>query len=132
MEADWEFEVGGEAPVIEALWMGFVDLRQHPERARELPEAAGFPALAAALQALNAPGSPVWTSKCDTWPMVEPDQVDPGELDAEHRSFTPERAAMVSPRPGRGLVQRALWPPASAPTALLPRRSGDSPRLHRP
>jgi hypothetical protein len=88
MEADWEFEVGGEAPVIEALWMGFVDLRQHPERARELPEAAGFPALAAALQALNAPGSPVWTSKCDTWPMVEPDQVDPGELDAEPASAT--------------------------------------------
>jgi hypothetical protein len=88
MEADWEFEVGGDAPVIEALWTGFVDLRQHPERVRELPEAAGFPALAAALKALNAPGSPVWTSKCDVWQIVEPELVDPGELDAEPASAT--------------------------------------------
>ena len=27
MEADWEVEVGGGAPVIEAFWPGFVDLR---------------------------------------------------------------------------------------------------------
>lgn len=86
MEADWEFEVGGKAPVIEALWAGFVDLRQYPKRARELPEALGFPALAAALVALNGPGSPVWTSKCDTWMIVEPERVDPGELDAEPAS----------------------------------------------
>ncbi len=32
MEADWEFEVGGDAPVIEAHWPGFVDLRQNPEQ----------------------------------------------------------------------------------------------------
>ena len=31
MEADWEFEVGGDAPVIEALWAGFVDLRSQPD-----------------------------------------------------------------------------------------------------
>jgi hypothetical protein len=30
MEADWEFEVGGDAPVIDALWPGFVDLRLSP------------------------------------------------------------------------------------------------------
>ena len=35
MEADWEFEVGGDAPVIEARWPGFVDLRRNPERAME-------------------------------------------------------------------------------------------------
>ena len=40
MEADWEFEVGGDAPVIEACWEGFIDLRKTPERARQLPEAA--------------------------------------------------------------------------------------------
>jgi hypothetical protein len=39
MEADWEFEVGGDAPVIEAPWPGFVDLRLHPERAWQLSEA---------------------------------------------------------------------------------------------
>jgi hypothetical protein len=88
MEADWEFEVGGEAPVIDAHWTGFVDLRQHPELARELEEAVGFPALAAALEELNGPGSPVWTSKCDTWPMAAPDRVDSDELDAEPASAT--------------------------------------------
>jgi hypothetical protein len=36
LEADWEFEVGGDAPVIDALWPGFVDLRlpSRPEIAR--------------------------------------------------------------------------------------------------
>jgi hypothetical protein len=82
MEADWEIEVGGEAPVIDALWPGFTDLRLHPERARQLPETAQFPALAAALAKLNADASPVWTSKCDFWPVLEPGEFDPDELDA--------------------------------------------------
>jgi hypothetical protein len=82
MEADWEFEVGGEAPVIEAAWPGFVDLRRAPQRAWELPEAAAFPALAEALAKLNGAGSPVWSSKCDLWPRLEADEFDPGELDA--------------------------------------------------
>ena len=30
MEADWELEIGGDAPVIEAHWTGFVDLRADP------------------------------------------------------------------------------------------------------
>ena len=38
MEADWEIEIGGDAPVIEAHWFGFVDLRIEPSRANELPE----------------------------------------------------------------------------------------------
>ncbi len=42
MEVDWEVEVGGGAPVIEALWMGFVDLRRNPERLGEIAEAANF------------------------------------------------------------------------------------------
>jgi len=88
MEADWEFEVGGDAPVIEAHWPGLVDLRQSPERAGTLPEAAQVPALAQALASLNAPGSPVWTSKCDVLPELRPDEFDPGELDA-----SPEDAA---------------------------------------
>jgi hypothetical protein len=72
MEADWEVEVGGGAPVIEALWAGFVDLRHSPERIAEIAEVAAFPALAGMLLALNAPGSPVWTAKCDLW---EPEAV---------------------------------------------------------
>jgi hypothetical protein len=82
MEADWEFEIGVDAPLIDAQWPGFVDLRSAPELALQLPEAAQLPALAAALAALNAPASPVWTSKCDVWPATAPGDFDPVELDA--------------------------------------------------
>ena len=73
MEADWEVEVGGGAPVIDALWSGldgaagFVDLRAHPERIVEIEEAANCAPLAKLLLALNAAQSSVWTSKCDVW-----------------------------------------------------------------
>jgi hypothetical protein len=82
MQADSEFDIGGDAPVIEAHWAGFVDLRLQPERAATLIEAAAFPALAQALRTLNAPGSPVWTSKCDFFPRLAPDEFDAIELDA--------------------------------------------------
>jgi len=73
MEADWEVEIGGGAPVIEAGWpgsslsTGYVDLRSDPERICEIAEAAAFPPLAGLLLALNGAGSPLWTSKCDLW-----------------------------------------------------------------
>ena len=38
MEADWEMEIGGSAPVIDAFWAGFEDLRRSPEMAGALPE----------------------------------------------------------------------------------------------
>ena len=79
MEADWEIEIGPNAPVIDACWAGFIDLRISPERAADFPETAAFPALADVLVRLNGPGSPVWTSKCDVW---EPASFDPDELDA--------------------------------------------------
>jgi len=79
MEADWEIEIGGDAPIIEAHWAGFVDLRLDPRRAATLPEASALPALVDALVRLNAVGSPVWTSKCDVW---EPAGFDPDEMDA--------------------------------------------------
>jgi hypothetical protein len=67
MDADWEVEIGGGAPVIEALWPGFVDLRSHPDRVGEIAEVSTFPPLAGLLRALNSPESPVWTAKCDLW-----------------------------------------------------------------
>lgn len=82
MEADWEFEVGGDAPVIEAGWPGFIDLRRFPERALQLPEALELPAMAKALARLNGIGSPVWTSKCDVWPVTDRAAFDADELDA--------------------------------------------------
>jgi len=82
MEADWEVELGGGAPAIEAQWPGFVDLRLHPERAWQFSEAAHLPALAEALANLNALTSPFWTSKCDLWQVVDLAEFDPDELDA--------------------------------------------------
>lgn len=82
MEADWEFEVDSDAPVIDACWPGLVDLRRAPELARQLPETAAFPALAEALMRLNGAESPVWSCKCDFWPRLEAGEFDPDELDA--------------------------------------------------
>lgn len=84
MEADWEFEIGGDAPIIEAHWPGFVDLREEPHRAGELVEARQLPGLADALARMNASNSPVWTSKTDVF--------DPGPLDADELGATSEEA----------------------------------------
>jgi hypothetical protein len=83
MEADWEFEISPDAPVIDAHWAGFVDIRAHPECAANLPEVAHLPMLAETLIRLNSQGSPVWTSKCDFW-SVNPEEyrLDADELDA--------------------------------------------------
>jgi hypothetical protein len=67
MEADWEVEIGGDAPVIEAEWPGFIDLRMQPSRISEISEAATFLPLADLLLALNRESSQVFTSKCDVW-----------------------------------------------------------------
>lgn len=79
MQADWEFEVGPGAPIIDAAWAGLVDLRRNPGGIREIGETALVPSLAPALLRLNSASSPVWTAKCDAW---TPEAIDPGELDA--------------------------------------------------
>jgi len=84
MEADWEVEIGGGA-IIDACWPGLIDLRTSPGHAFDLPEAANFPSLAHSLVTLNAEDSPVWTSKCDLWPVLQGD-FDPDELDAPPES----------------------------------------------
>jgi hypothetical protein len=81
VEADWEFEIGGDAPIVEARWLGFVDLRADPRRVTELTETHHLSALAAALVRLNAIDSPVWTSKVD---VFTPESIDTDELDAPH------------------------------------------------
>jgi hypothetical protein len=82
MVADWEFEIGGDAPVIEAWWAGFVDLRRSPASIVEIPEAIEIPVLGDALICLNNPHSLVWTSKCGLWTSDEPDQFDADEFGA--------------------------------------------------
>ena len=87
MEADWEVEIGQGAPVIDPHWPGFVDLRQTPECARQLPEVAWLRGLDDALVRLNRAQSPVWTAKCDVWPL------DAGEFDADEMNAPLESAA---------------------------------------
>ncbi|WP_058185979.1 hypothetical protein [Terracidiphilus gabretensis] len=83
MEADWEFEIGADVPIIDAHWESLVDLTAHPEKVTELPEAADFPQLADALVRLNGPHSAVRTSKCDLWPVdLDEESLDADELDA--------------------------------------------------
>ncbi|MBS1805186.1 MAG: hypothetical protein JST28_17635 [Acidobacteria bacterium] len=79
MEADWEFEVAAVAPLIEAYWSGYIDLRSQPERVSELSECSELPALADSLFRLNGTDSPVWTSKAD---VFTPENIDPDELEA--------------------------------------------------
>lgn len=81
MNVDWDALIGPDEPVIVAPWEHFTDLREHPEAAHTLPETAEYPELAEALLALNAHGSPVFTSKCDIWPLAA-DEIDPDEFDA--------------------------------------------------
>jgi hypothetical protein len=92
VEADWEIEIGGGAPVIEAHWSGFVDLRRHPEKAPELPEVLLLPALAHALVQLNSPQSPLDTVKSDVWSVTE---IDPLEFDAPPASAMHGLAAYI-------------------------------------
>ncbi|MDR3739121.1 MAG: hypothetical protein P4L40_08875 [Terracidiphilus sp.] len=81
MEADWEIELGADAPIIDALWPGFVDLRVAPERVAEIAETRLLPGLSDVLVQLNGPRSSVWTAKCDVWNVEEP--VDRYEVDVE-------------------------------------------------
>jgi len=101
MDVDWEVEIGGGAPVIEAHWPGLIDLRGHPERIGEVTEASAYPPLADLLVRLNSFESPVWTSKCDVW---EP---EPGEL-AAYVDLIPRDGSVFSEWPRVEQLCRAL------------------------
>lgn len=79
MEADWEVEIGGEAPVLHADWPGFVDFRLFADKVNTLQEVQQFSPLGLVLGRLNASQSPVWTAKCDVWALGS---LDPYEFDA--------------------------------------------------
>jgi hypothetical protein len=115
MEADWEIEIGGDAPVIEAHWFGFVDLRIEPSRANELPETRQLPGLADALAHLNATTSSVWTCKTD---VFVPDQIDSDELDSEREEATHAIACYVDLLP-RSKQQWVLPAQAEADCKLI-------------
>lgn len=99
MEADWELDLGKDAPLIDAHWPGFLDLRAQPELVDQIGEASQLGALANALLTLNQARSPVWTSKCDVWPIYE---FDPDELDAPFDAASVGIASYIDLLPNNG------------------------------
>ena len=78
MLSEWSVECSADDPVLVVPWSDpadpsgnrrFIDLRENPYDLDHLPEAAHYPALMHALRALNAARSPVFTAKCDAWPL---------------------------------------------------------------
>jgi hypothetical protein len=75
MLAEWSAECAAEDPVLVVPWKdpdgktGFVDLRSAPRDFDAVSEAEQHPPLMQALRALNATRSPVFTVKCDAWPL---------------------------------------------------------------
>jgi hypothetical protein len=75
MLAEWSAECSADDPVLVVPWKdpdgaaAFVDLRANPYDFDAIPEAEHHPPLMQALRALNATRSPVFTAKCDAWPL---------------------------------------------------------------
>jgi hypothetical protein len=76
MLAEWSAECSAEDPVLVVPWKdpggkaAFVDLRANPYDFDAIPEAEKYPPLMQALRALNATRSPVFSAKCDAWPLA--------------------------------------------------------------
>lgn len=85
MFAEWSAECSADDPVLVVPWKDpegsahFIDLRADPYEIYAIPEAENYPALQQALRALNAPRSPVFTAKCDTWTLAD-DEREPLRL----------------------------------------------------
>ena len=81
MLAEWSVECAPDDPMLVVPWsdpssdLHFVDLRENPYDLDHLPEAEHYPPLMQALRALNANRSPVFTAKCDAWPLA-PDELE--------------------------------------------------------
>jgi hypothetical protein len=81
MEADWSVEIGGDAPVIETDWPGWIDLAVDISRIAQLDEVQNFPPLGEAIMELNRANGSFQTTKCDLW--FSDETVDPFEFDSE-------------------------------------------------
>ena len=77
MMSEWSAECGADDPVLVVPWnspdgqLQWVDLRDDADALDSIAEADEYPAMLQALRALNAARSPVFTAKCDAWPMDE-------------------------------------------------------------
>jgi hypothetical protein len=91
MLAEWSAECSPDDPVLVVPWKdpngqaAFVDLRANPYDFDAIPEAEHYPPLMQALRALNAGRSPVFSAKCDAWPM-DSDELDHLQLNLDASS----------------------------------------------
>ncbi len=87
MLSEWSAECGADDPVLVVPWaspdglLRWVDLRDDADALDNIAEADEHPALLASLRALNGTRSPVFTAKCDAWPM------DADELEATRQDL---------------------------------------------
>jgi hypothetical protein len=115
MHAEWSAECSSDDPVLVVPWQdpsgksAFVDLRANPYDFDAIAEAEQHPPLMQALRALNAARSPVFTAKCDAWPL---DRDEIARLQANLDPTTPTDAALAdSARPAHGFASYIdlLW-----------------------
>lgn len=73
MDSDWTVACAADDAEVVIPWAGkdpslrYVDLRSAPHSIQEIPEAAEYPCVAAALQRWNQPDTSLFTAKCDVW-----------------------------------------------------------------
>jgi hypothetical protein len=91
MLSEWSVECSADDPVLVVPWSDpadpsgnrrFIDLRENPYDLDHLPEAEHYPPLMHALRALNATRSPLFTAKCDAWPL-EGEELDALQLNLD-------------------------------------------------
>lgn len=98
MLAEWSAECAVEDPVLVVPWQdpdgksAFIDLRASPRDFEAIVEAEQHPPLLQALRALNVAHSPVFTAKCDAWPLDE-EEVEQLMADLRTRPADPAAAA---------------------------------------
>ena len=93
MVSEWSVECSADDPVLVVPWSDpsnpdrhFIDLRENPYDLDHLPEAEQYPPLMHALRALNASRSPVYTAKCDAWPVGDVDELDRLRLELDQQA----------------------------------------------
>ena len=124
MLSEWSAECGAEDPVLVVPWsspdgvLHWVDLRHNPDALDAIAEADEYPALLASLRALNGTRSPVYTAKCDAWPMDADElenlradlMLDPEVAQAGFISYTDllwrERSVFISRPRMEGMLYR--------------------------
>jgi hypothetical protein len=115
MHAEWSAECSSDDPVLVVPWQdpngksAFVDLRANPYDFDSIAEAEQHPPLMQALRALNATRSPVFTAKCDAWPL-DPEEIIHLQTNLDPTAPT-DTALAGSARPAHGFASYIdlLW-----------------------